>query len=241
MQEDFIPTHHFLPEDDYDQRLPLEQLKARQPLRHQIIFQTEQDDRKSKRRPLSAKVLRASFENATSKTSFPGLILDSIDNDIANIPGDDCMLLVAIWPGVSIIVLWDGRAYADVNLFTYQQEDFDKANSFYSHFRSGSALLTTLRDEQPRGVGRVVLVTSGGTRCRIALRMFLFLKHFSIQCRPLKFKHDISLQYVCVRGAARLTLFICMHSNTIRLCFSHSQIGSHRHEHIQKECMKTSR
>ena len=153
MQEDFIPTHHFLP-DDYDQRLPLEQWKSQQPLGHQIIFQMEQDGRKSKRRPLSAKVLRASLEHAISKTSFPGLILDSIDNDIAKIPGDGCML-VAIWPGGSIIVLWDGRAHVDVNLFTYQQ-DFDKANAFDSHFRSGTALLTTLRDEQPRGVGRVV-------------------------------------------------------------------------------------
>ncbi len=157
MQENFVPTHHFLP-DDYDQEPPLKQWNSQQPLGHQIIFQMEPDSRKSARSPtLNANVLRTCLERAISKTLFPGLVLDSSMDDIISavpVPGDGCMLSV-LWPSGSIIVLWDGREHVDVNLFTFDQ-DLERANNFDSNFRFATMLKTKLRDEQPRGIGRIV-------------------------------------------------------------------------------------
>ena len=50
---------------------------------------------------------------------------------------------------------WDGRNHIDVNYFTYE-ENVKQANAFESAFRTSKSLTTKLRDEQPRGIGRVV-------------------------------------------------------------------------------------
>lgn len=52
-------------------------------------------------------------------------------------------------------MLWDGRKHIDVNLFTYEQNT-EMANTFESNFRTSKNLVTMLRDEQPRGIGKVV-------------------------------------------------------------------------------------
>merc|ERR1712161_146328 len=87
---------------------------------------------------------------------------ESSPTDTDNLPniksfdkvGDGC-LLVACWSGGNVI-LWDGRQHIDINLFTYA-EDFDTSKKFEGIFTSYIPKLTTkLRDEQPRGTGRVV-------------------------------------------------------------------------------------
>lgn len=83
--------------------------------------------------------------------------LDSEDSNIEefNDLGDGC-LLVDTWMGGSIIILWDGRNHVDVNLFTYE-EDFEQATAFEENFSLAiPGLEMILRDEHPRGMGRVV-------------------------------------------------------------------------------------
>ena len=69
--------------------------------------------------------------------------------------GDGCVL-AAVWPEGNVVVLWDGRKHVDINLFTYA-ESVEFADEFVSQFKSTIPLLEiALRDEQPRGFGRVV-------------------------------------------------------------------------------------
>ena len=66
------------------------------------------------------------------------------------------VLLLAHWEGGSITALWDGRTHVDLNLFTYV-ESLPVAKHFEWIFRRENPLLeTVLRDDQPRGYGRVV-------------------------------------------------------------------------------------
>ena len=149
----FEPTRSFLP-GDYDQSSPLKQWRSQIPLGHQIIFQMEYTDSKATN-ALSAAIVRKNLENAISKTAIPGLVLseNTIQEYYGGI-GDGCVLM-ATWSGGSIVVLWDGRKHIDVNFFTYE-ENVKQADAFEANFRTSKYLSTMLRDEQPRGVGRVV-------------------------------------------------------------------------------------
>jgi hypothetical protein len=65
-------------------------------------------------------------------------------------------LTLAFWPGGNAVALWDGRSHIDINLFTYT-ESVDIANKLVEHFKESIPFLkTALRDEQPRGYGRIV-------------------------------------------------------------------------------------
>jgi hypothetical protein len=65
-------------------------------------------------------------------------------------------VLVALWSGGSVVVLWDGRTHVDVNIFTYPEAD-GMDYQFLSNFNNHLPLLfQVLSDEQPRGTGRVV-------------------------------------------------------------------------------------
>ena len=68
----------------------------------------------------------------------------------------DGVVLVAFWAGGSVVVLWDGKKHLDVNLFTHAEGE-EIANLFLKHLNTNLPMLATiLRDEQPRGTGRVV-------------------------------------------------------------------------------------
>lgn len=152
MQENFIPTRHFLP-DDYNQTAPLKQWSSQKPLGHQIIFQMEvKENSKSNddMNELSEESLRDSLREAISASRYPG-----IDDIRAFATSGDGCLLVAVWSAGSVIVVWDGRGHVDLNLFTYEENN-QYANELDEGFRSGTSLETRLRDEQPRGIGRVV-------------------------------------------------------------------------------------
>jgi hypothetical protein len=65
-------------------------------------------------------------------------------------------LFVSIFQEGSVVVLWDGRSHVDINLFTFK-EDIVLADTVLMLFKSKIPFLkTSLRDEQPRGFGRVV-------------------------------------------------------------------------------------
>jgi spermidine synthase len=66
------------------------------------------------------------------------------------------LVLSAFWKTGNVVVLYDGDSHVDINLFTYEQE-IEIANEFEQHFQKQIFLLARgLRDEQPRGIGRVV-------------------------------------------------------------------------------------
>jgi len=151
MQRNFEPSRMFLP-DDYDQTSPMEQWKTQNPVGHQVIFQMVTEPKKT---TLSTKVVRKALENAISQTDLPGIAEDSTAIQEYTDLGEGCVL-VKIWSSGSIVVTWDGRSHIDVNLFTYE-EDIDQCDEFEGNFQEGVTSLTTmLRDEQPRGAGRLI-------------------------------------------------------------------------------------
>ncbi|CAB9519730.1 Putrescine N-methyltransferase [Seminavis robusta] len=66
------------------------------------------------------------------------------------------LVITASWVGGDATVLWDGSQHIDINLFTYK-ETVEVAERFVQSFRAKlPAWGIALRDEQPRGTGRVV-------------------------------------------------------------------------------------
>jgi len=157
-QEDFSPSRSYLP-DDYDQTEPIKQWESQLPLGHQFILQMEP---RSDATPttsnrdslmLSSRKVQSATEAALTRSNFAGVEESLLNKTYDNI-GDGCVV-VCIWSGGSLIVLWDGKVDVTVNLFTYA-EDIEIGNIFESNFSEILGLSTKLRDEQPRGAGRVV-------------------------------------------------------------------------------------
>ena len=141
------PPRIWLPKD-YDRESPLHQWTSQQPLGQQTIFQFE-----SKSDILSITILSDGLTEAI--TSMEMNIIDTVDFETFDDLGEGC-LLVAIHPKGSITLLWDGRTHVDINIFMYV-ESLDTVNNFEKKFISEvSSLKAMLRDEQPRGTGRVV-------------------------------------------------------------------------------------
>ncbi len=65
-------------------------------------------------------------------------------------------LFISFWSSGSASILWDGRRHIDINLFTYT-ESVEAADEFLREFIEQIPLFSTvLRDDHPRGYGRVV-------------------------------------------------------------------------------------
>lgn len=142
---DFVPS-------DYDRTSQSDQWSSQQPLEFQTIFQLEVQREKTK---LSKSKIKAALEKTLSSVDTDDSPSGSaIVSEFSNM-GDGC-LLVAIWRGSSVMVIWDGRLHVDINL-TIDEEDDDYFDTFEKNFIKELPLLkTTLRDEQPRGYGRVI-------------------------------------------------------------------------------------
>jgi len=149
-QPDFIPTQFFLP-GDYDQTSPLEQWSSQQPLGYQTIFQFESDMNN-----LSMSTLRDALESVLNEMAQ--YLLESNESisieEFTNV-GDGCVL-TSLWFGGSAIVVWDGRRHVDINFFLHE-ENLSQVNNFEALFLTRiKYLVTVLRDDHPRGVGRVI-------------------------------------------------------------------------------------
>jgi len=142
---DFVPS-------DYDRTGPSEQWSSQQPLEFQTIFQLEVQREKTK---LAKSKIKLAFEKTLALIDSPDSPSGSAEVHEFSSMGDGC-LLVAIWEGSSVLVLWDGRQHVDINL-TIDEEDDDYMDAFEKTFiKEIPVLKTTLRDEQPRGHGRVI-------------------------------------------------------------------------------------
>jgi len=142
---DFVPS-------DYDRTGPTEQWASQQPLEFQTIFQLEVQREKTK---LSKSKIKIAVEKTLASLDTDDSASGSATVHEFSSAGDGC-LLVAVWSGSSVMVIWDGRAHVDINL-TIDEEDDDYFDTFEKSFIKELPILkTTLRDEQPRGYGRVI-------------------------------------------------------------------------------------
>jgi len=151
-QDDFVPSKEYT-FDDYDSTSPLDQWKSQVPLGHQVVFQLEPKEGKANVAMLSKQQVLKALELAMKKTGLP---VESPIEEYCD-AGDGCVLM-SVWANGSVTVLWNGKQHVDINLFMYKADDvIDKVKTFEKTFlRSVPLMMTRLRDEHPRGVGRVV-------------------------------------------------------------------------------------
>mmetsp|Transcript_1178 Transcript_1178/g.1771 ORF Transcript_1178/g.1771 Transcript_1178/m.1771 type:complete len:611 (-) Transcript_1178:1636-3468(-) len=159
-QKNFLASRLFSPED-YDQTSPLEQWNSQNPLGHQIVFQMEPKptnvEKKSKV-ALSNTVIRKALEVALLQSPLPLFEKDDIESIEEYNGAGDGSVLVFLWSGGSIAVLWNGREHVDLNVFVYKGDQvLHSLKLFERNFHKVISTMTTiLRDEHPRGVGRVI-------------------------------------------------------------------------------------
>jgi len=135
----------------YDTTDTYKQWLSQQPWGHQTIIQMEFP---STSKPVSTKMIRDMLEKAISSTKSSGELL-SQPKEFTKI-GDGCAIVAAWSNGMNVVVLWDGRKHIDINLFALD-EDPNLATEFADNFRAVNPnLKNALRDEMPRGYGRVV-------------------------------------------------------------------------------------
>ena len=142
---DPVPGLFTLP-TDYDQSGPYEQWQSQKPLGHQTVFQVV-----GQTSALSKDNVRESLESVLKAMKM----LTSKDIREFRDLGEGSALFIQGTKG-SIAILWDGRKSITINLFTYtESENF--ATQFVNAFVStNKSLKLMLRDEMPRGYGRVV-------------------------------------------------------------------------------------
>merc|ERR1719223_1742259 len=138
---EFVPSRMYKPED-YPQEDGLKQFASQQQMEYQTIAQFEKSKGKISKSKVKA-ALEAGFDGEpVSVEEIPGL--------------GDGGLFVAIDESSRIVVLWDGKNHIDVDL-TVDEEEEEFSNTFIEHFLEQIPdLKLTLRDEMPRGYGRVV-------------------------------------------------------------------------------------
>jgi len=143
---EFSPDHEYKP-DDYDQTSSLDQMISQRPLEYQTIFQLEV-------KAHEANLQRDEVRDAVEQALFSILNI-SPKLDVFSDLGDGC-LLIALWSGGRVVIVWDGRKHIDINLSTSIGSDtyFDKFEKTF--IEQLPRIKTILRDEQPRGYGRVI-------------------------------------------------------------------------------------
>ena len=151
-QDNFTPSRTYLP-DDYDQSGPLAQWESQKPTGHQFILQMEPNPSIKKQIKVTESLLMKATLAAIKKAGLEGLEASAIKTFSDT---GDGSLLVALWDWGSLAVLWDGRTHVDVNLFTYV-ESISIGDLFGKEFlRFIPTYAIMLRDEQPRGTGKIV-------------------------------------------------------------------------------------
>jgi len=153
-QENFNPSQFFQPKD-YNSTSPLEQWNSQHPLGYQVIFQMENFNLDVK---LSNDIIRKALDSSLSLMSTSPTILPYGESTTVYEYTDlgKGSLIVCLWSRGSVLVLWDGKVHVDINLFFYNEYVLI-ANSFVERFTTQlPSLSIILRDEQPRGIGRIV-------------------------------------------------------------------------------------
>lgn len=143
--EDPNPNVFALP-GDYENREPYEQWMSQQPTGNQTVVQFEGEEEEGFTSNLLKDLIDRTLLTLGIRTSEPVKEFKDLG---------DGSVVVALWEGGNVVVLWDGRTLVGVNLFTYDADPIF-TNRFLDTFQENSSLSITLRDEMPRGYGRVV-------------------------------------------------------------------------------------
>jgi hypothetical protein len=101
---------------------------------------------------MTAELVKVAVKNILSTVKLDGLA----EANIKEFAIGDGILILCQWSQGGMATTWDGRASVDINLFTYE-EDFTLADQIALSIQGTIPMLhLALRDEQPRGMGRVV-------------------------------------------------------------------------------------
>lgn len=146
----------FVPEK-YDSNPAKVQSLQQRPVAHQSIFQLELDDEEDINDMPSFEELGLFLEKTLIKMGYHPSRFDKF-TDVGN--GG---IIVSIFSFGNVILIFDGHTHVDINLFSFFKKK-ELSDSFISIFLdlSGERLEMHLRDDQPRGYGRVVSMYTGG-------------------------------------------------------------------------------
>lgn len=145
-QHDFNP-HHYL-QTDYRDEPGNKQWSEQKSLGRKIVLQYEADRFRGHRMP----ELDSFVSLIDNVVTGYGLYQFDVYTDV----GDGVMIVSDFKLG-SLIALWDGRERIDLNLYLFYDAEYD-AKAFVDQFSklSKNMLKLNLRDDFPRGTGRVM-------------------------------------------------------------------------------------
>ena len=146
-QVDYNDDTWFSP-DAYDAGPAKDQYSKQRPLGDQLILQFHVNNNHT---DLAAK-LQDAFSRSLKKANFTNSKPQEFDEL------GDGVVFVAISLEGNAIVVWDGDSRVDINLFVYESE---RTDAFVKRFKktlkkAQVEAKVLLRDEQPRGTGRVI-------------------------------------------------------------------------------------
>ena len=142
-------TKGFRPEA-YDAQPSLKQAADQRPLGRQCILQFENLSPNA----LSIELLNRSLQETIHIAL--GIQAQSIYRWSTFTEVGDGAAIAVIYPTGSVVLVWDGQLHVDVNLYSSSDQSKATADTFVALFSEKTALNKTLRDDQPRGPGRVV-------------------------------------------------------------------------------------
>eukprot|EP00573_Skeletonema_grethae_P001950 CAMPEP_0201688882 /NCGR_PEP_ID=MMETSP0578-20130828/2558_1 /ASSEMBLY_ACC=CAM_ASM_000663 /TAXON_ID=267565 /ORGANISM="Skeletonema grethea, Strain CCMP 1804" /LENGTH=1059 /DNA_ID=CAMNT_0048173349 /DNA_START=1 /DNA_END=3180 /DNA_ORIENTATION=+ len=144
LQHDFKPVT--FKQEDYDLQPGLEQFYGQRAIGFQTVFQLAVNDAEE---DLTALRISAAATAATKKMS-KGVIDESFHE-----MGEGA-LYVALTSNAQVVVTWDGAGSINVNIFTYD-ETVNHKKLFVSKFKASlPSMNLVLKDEFPRGYGKVI-------------------------------------------------------------------------------------
>jgi len=140
------------PRDAYDSKPALRQQSEQVPLGRQSIFQFELID--SSTGSLSIELLEKSLQDTLE--SVLGIAKASVRRWSTHTGVGEGATIAAVFTTGSAVLVWDGRTHVDINLYNTADQSKEPADQFVDLFAETTGLTKTLRDDQPRGPGRVV-------------------------------------------------------------------------------------
>jgi spermidine synthase len=136
--------------EEYDSKPGREQFKNQKPLGRQNIYQFVKGKDVEEDLDLDMRKISSYLSESLLTVEIEPTFTEQYDNI-----GDGGMILAISLEGY-VTLVWDGREHITVNLFTYD-ENIGLPEKFAESFlKSSGDLVVGLRDDQPRGINRVI-------------------------------------------------------------------------------------
>ena len=144
--------------DKYDASLARKQFAEQTPVGRHSVIQLELIDDEDDIEMPSFPELLGGLKATLEELNYTRSRVETFDGTDAatGVVGEGGVVIVVCSEG-SVGLVWDGRHHVDINLFAYDEDELT-ANIFLNTFlrQTGDRLEPRLRDDQPRGFGRVV-------------------------------------------------------------------------------------